>query len=75
MNTLYQRIELVDEKNNKFQIFSSSWGNSGAGQVQLTLVFGAPGNVKMNQPARFVFQQWTTLQYQVPFEFRDLPLP
>jgi hypothetical protein len=75
MNTLYQRIELFDEKNNKFQIHSTGWGNNGSGEVQLTLGFGAAGNVKTGPPAKFVFQQWTTLQYQVPFEFRDLPLP
>jgi hypothetical protein len=75
MNTLYQRIELLDEKNNRFQIYSTGWGNNGSGQVQLTLGFGAAGNVKMGAPTKFVFQEWTTLQYQVPFEFRDLPLP
>jgi hypothetical protein len=75
MNTLYQRIELLDEKGEKFQIFSTGWGNSGPTNVQITLVFGPMGNAKMAAPAKFIFQQWATLHYQVPFEFKDLPLP
>jgi hypothetical protein len=75
MNTLYQRIELLDEKDNKFQICSSGWGNNGPNHVQLHLVFGPMGAVKMAAPAKFVFQQWTTLQHDVSFEFKDLPLP
>ncbi len=75
MNTLYQRIELVDEAGNKFQVYSSSWGNSGANNVQLTLTYGQVGAAKMTAPAKFIFQSWTTLQHQVAFEFRDLPLP
>jgi hypothetical protein len=75
MNTLYQRIELLDEKDNKFQVFSSSWGNSGANHVQMTLGYGAAGNAKMTRPAKFVFHSWKTLQHQVDFEFKDLPLP
>jgi hypothetical protein len=75
INTLYQRIELFDEQGNRFQSFGSHWGNSGPGHVEMTLTFGSMGNVKMAPPAKFVFQQWTTLQAQIPFEFRDLPLP
>jgi hypothetical protein len=75
MNTLYQRIELADEAGNKFQVYSSSWGNSGANNVQLTLTYGQVGAAKLGTPAKFVFQSWTTLQHQVPFEFKDLPLP
>ncbi len=75
MNTLYQRIELVDEKENKFQVYSSSWGNSGANNVQMTLTYGQMGAAKMTPPAKFVFHSWKTLQHQVSFEFKDLPLP
>jgi hypothetical protein len=75
MNTLYQRIELIDEAGNKFQVYGTSWGNSGANNVQMTLTYGQVGAVKMKPPAKFVFHSWTTLQHQVHFEFKDLPLP
>lgn len=75
MNALYQRIELQDAKGAKYQVFGSNWGNSGPNNVQLTLTFGAPPNTKVDPPARFIYYSWSTLQYQVPFEFKDLPLP
>jgi hypothetical protein len=75
MNTMYQRIELQDDKGNKFAVFGTSWGNSAPNNVQMTLTYGAQGNAKMGPPSKFVFQQWKTLQHQVRFEFKDLPLP
>jgi hypothetical protein len=75
MNTMYQRIELQDDKGNKFGVFGTSWGNSAPNNVQMTLTYGAQGNAKMGPPSKFVFQQWKTIQHQVPFEFKDLPLP
>ncbi len=75
MNTMYQRIELQDDKGNKFGVFGTSWGNSAPNNVQMTLTYGAQGNAKMGPPSKFVFQQWKTIQHQVHFEFKDLPLP
>jgi hypothetical protein len=74
MNTLYQRIELHDEKGQKYQVYSSSWGNSGPTNVQMTLTYSAQGNA-LTPPSKFIFQQWTSLQHQIHFEFTDLPLP
>jgi hypothetical protein len=75
MNSLYQRIELLDEGGKKFQAYSSSWGNNGPNNVQMTLTYGQVGAAKMGAPAKFVFQSWKTLQHPVSFEFKDLPLP
>jgi hypothetical protein len=75
MNTMLQRIELQDDKGNKFQVYGTNFGNSGPNQVQLTLTYGAPPNGKIGTPSKFVFQQWRTMQHLVPFEFKDLPLP
>jgi hypothetical protein len=73
MNALYQRIELQDAKGTKYQVAGSSWGNSGPNNVQLTLTYAPQGNA--GPPAKFIFFAWTTLQHQVSFEFKDLPLP
>jgi hypothetical protein len=75
MNTLLQRIELQDDKGNKFQQYGTSWGGNGPNQVQMTLTYGAPPNGKIGAPRKFVFQQWRTMQHLVRFEFKDLPLP
>jgi hypothetical protein len=78
MNTLYQRIELHDDKGNKYQNWGSSWGGGpGANSAQLTLTFGhfGPAGAKGPTPAKFVYQHWVTRQHDIPFEFRDIPLP
>jgi hypothetical protein len=43
--------------------------------VNLTLTYGAAGAVKVGAPTKFVFMHWETRQYDVAFEFRDIPLP
>jgi hypothetical protein len=77
MNNLYQRLELHDAKGNKFRSYGSSWGNSGPNFVNMTLTYRHPTNAKGKdaEPARFLFQQWTTAHQLVRFEFKDLPLP
>jgi hypothetical protein len=75
MNSLYSRIEVQDQKGNRYQNFGSSWGNSGPNNVQMTLTFGPMGPAKMTPPAKFIFQSWKTVQHQLAFEFRDIPLP
>ncbi len=76
MNTMYQRIELLDAKGNKYQVNGTNWHNNGPNFVQMTWTYGLPPNVaKVEGPAKFIFHQWTTLPHQVNFEFKDLPLP
>jgi hypothetical protein len=75
MNTLYQRLELQDEKGNKFQNWGSSWGGNNGNSVQMTLTFGHFGAGKAPTPARLVYQHWVTRQHDVHFEFKGVPLP
>jgi hypothetical protein len=75
MNSIYQRVEVQDEKGVKFQFFGTSYGGMGNGNVQVTFTCGPTGNAKVTPPAKLIFYTWSTLQYQVNFEFRDLPLP
>jgi hypothetical protein len=75
MNTLYSRIELQDSKGNRYQTYTTNWNNTAPNHVQLTLTFGTVGATKMVPPARFIFQNWKTVQHVIPFEFRDIPLP
>ena len=48
---------------------------NGAGTAQFTFTLGNPGNAKLGPPAKLIFFSWHTLQHQVAFEFKDLPLP
>jgi hypothetical protein len=75
MNTLYQRMELVDEGGKKFQTYGWSSNSTGPNNVQMTITYGQNGAAKMTPPAKFLFHSWKTLQHLVPFEFKDLPLP
>lgn len=72
VNTVVQRIEVQDEKGQKLQSFSSSWGMSG-NSVQGTFTYG--GNGANGMPTKLIYFDWITISHEVPFEFRDLPLP
>ena len=75
-NSLHQRVELTDEKGNKFASHGFNWGNQTPNSVQGTFMFGDPGNgVAIGKPAKLTYFGWVTMQHQVEFEFRDLPLP
>jgi hypothetical protein len=74
-NNLYNRLELFDDKGNKYQNWGSSWGSSGPGGVQMTLTLSNGSAAKPGEPAKFAFIHWETKQYDVEFTFRDVPLP
>jgi hypothetical protein len=75
MNSLYQRIELQDDKGVRYQNWGTSWGGSGVNQVNWTLTYSAQGLGKVGPPTRFVYHQWVTRQHNITFEFKNLPLP
>lgn len=74
-NSLYQRIEVLDEKGNRMQIYGSQWNNSSANHVDMTLTYGSVGGAKPEPAAKLIYHTWTTEQHLIPFEFKDLPLP
>jgi hypothetical protein len=73
-NSLQQRIELLDAKGNKYQSFGYG-GSFGPSEVNGTFTFGQNGNVQLGPPAKLIYYDWITVQHNVPFEFKDLPLP
>ncbi|NBO91640.1 MAG: HEAT repeat domain-containing protein [Planctomycetia bacterium] len=75
LNTIYQRIELFDDKGTKLQNYGSSWGGGPLGMMNLTMTFGQFGAAKMGNPAKFVYHHWSTMTHDVAFELKDLPLP
>jgi hypothetical protein len=74
-NSLHQRIELTDAKGQKFQSHGFNWVNGTPTTVNGTFMFGEGGNAAMGKPHKLTYYGWVTMQHQVEFEFKDLPLP
>src|SRR5262249_12635490 len=74
-NSLGQRIALVDAKGNKYQIQRSRWDSTSPNNARGELTFASPRNGSVGPPVKLVYSIWVTMQYAVPFEFKDLPLP
>jgi hypothetical protein len=76
VNSLYQRIELHDAKGGKYASRGMHWLNSTPTSVQGTFIFGDPGNnAQLGPPTQLIYYAWVTLDHEVAFEFRNLPLP
>jgi hypothetical protein len=69
-NSLYNRLEVYDEKGVRMQNRSSSWTHASPNHVQITFMYG-----NGSKPTKLVYHVWNSLQHQVSFEFKDLPLP
>lgn len=74
-NSLAQRVELFDDKGEKFQSQGFNWDNGTPTSVSGTFQFGDGGNAKLGKPSKLVYYNWITSQHQIEFEFKDLPLP
>jgi hypothetical protein len=64
-------LELLDEKGNPYQI-AGSGSNSDGKTARMHLHFVPSGQAG---PAKLVYTTHVTMDYVLPFEFRDLPLP
>jgi hypothetical protein len=74
-NSLAQRIELVDDKGQKFTSEGFNWDSGSPTSVTGTFQFNDGGNAKLGKAAKLIYYNWITAQHEVGFEFRDLPLP
>ncbi len=81
-SNIQQRIELSDDKGNRFFNYGLQASNHTPGGLQMTIMFGPedrrtgrPSNVKLGPPARLVLTEWLTVTHEVAFEFKDIPLP
>ncbi|HEX4612717.1 MAG TPA: hypothetical protein VH092_31265 [Urbifossiella sp.] len=78
-NSIWQKVELIDEKGNKYRNFGPNNMNQNPGWVSMTLPFQATDRRGMPQkygpPVRLVVNEWVQATHEVTFEFRDVPLP
>jgi hypothetical protein len=76
MNTVFQRLEVVDDAGVKWTAGGVNNQNNTPGAVALTLTFMPPaGNRKAGKPSRLQFVEWVTHPREVEFLFKDIPLP
>jgi hypothetical protein len=75
---LAQRLELLDARGNKYVSRGYNWAETTANQVKgasLLFAAGPVGGQAIGPPAKLVYYTWVKREHEVPFEFRDLPLP
>lgn len=70
--TIQQRIEVVDARGSTLAWFPSNMQTEGA-NVRITM--HVPPQANQGAPARLLYYAMVRAQAEVPFEFRDLPMP
>jgi hypothetical protein len=72
-NNWHGRMILEDVNGQRFADHGRGSSSSGNGDRRVSVYFGNPG--KLAAPKRFIVEDWITVLYPVPFEFKDIPLP
>lgn len=79
---LWQRVELLDDKGNKYFCYGPNTHENNGGTVKMVLVFGTedrrrggPAQAKFGPPKKLQLIQWLTITHEVDFAFKDIPLP
>src|SRR5262249_37015145 len=74
IQSLQQRLEIQDEKGVKTNFYFTSVNWSGPTNAQFTITVQPP-SLKAGAPAKLVYYDWALMEHEVPFEFKNLPLP
>jgi hypothetical protein len=74
-NSLQHRLELFDAKGNKYWVWNSNLWNRGPRLANGTIMFRPPDGIQVGPPVKLVYNQWTSMQHTIKYEFKDLPLP
>lgn len=79
-NSLWQRLELTDEKGNRYFTQGPNAHNNNGVTVQMVLSFvptdpRTGSRVALGPPKKLVLHEWLTVTHEVPFAFKDIPLP
>jgi hypothetical protein len=71
----HERFHVEDSAGNKFRM--NGRGTSSDGRTyRISMYFSPPFNKKeVGPPAKLVFDEWVIHDYDIPFEFKDVPLP
>ena len=74
-NTVYQRLEVHDAKGIKFTPTSTNNQNQAPGAVSMTVTFSPPEGKKAGKPSTLMLVEWISVQKEIEFAFKDIPLP
>jgi len=71
----HERFQVEDDKGNKFRM--NGRGTSSDGRTyRISMYFSPPFNKKdVGPPTKLVFEDWIIHEHEIPFEFKDVPLP
>lgn len=76
-NNVWQKLELHDEKGQKLRNYGANNQNNTPNVVQMSMTFSRDdrNGKKPGKPVKLVYNEWITAVTEVPFEFKDIPLP
>lgn len=74
-NTLYQRLELYDDKGQKYRANGLNEQNVSGNAATLGILFGSDGNTKHGKPSKLVLVEWIGVTKEFAFDLADIPLP
>lgn len=75
LNTVSQRLEVLDAQGKRYQFNGINNQNNGPNVTTLQLQFVAPPQSKLGPPTRLQYVEWLTINREIEFTFRDVPLP
>ena len=62
VNSLYQRIQVLDVKGNPMQIYQNSLSGQSFNHAEMLVTYGSAGGAKPEPPGKIVYQTWITRQ-------------
>lgn len=76
-NNVWQKLELHDEKGQKLRNYGANNQNNTPNVVQMSMTFSREerNGKKPGKPVKLLYNEWLTAVTEVPFEFKDIPLP
>jgi hypothetical protein len=76
IRSVQQRLEIQDASGRKYPSYVRSFFFNGPGSATFQMYTQAPPKgSKLGPPAKLVYQVWVQMEHEVPFEFKNLPLP
>jgi hypothetical protein len=70
----HDRIQIEDANGNKYEANGRSTSTSGNNK-EISFHYGQPKDPKVGLPSKLIIEDWVILHHEVPFEFKDVPLP
>jgi hypothetical protein len=70
----YHRFHVEDDAGHRFQDHGRGSQSNGM-QYHISMYYGPPNGKAVGPPTKLIFEDWVVHDHEIPFEFRDVPLP